>query len=296
MSPEFISLIGKLISEKTGTVFKITNYSQVSGGCIHYAFVIEGNNQRYFLKINSAHALPMFIAEAAGLHAITNSDSLHAPQPLLYGNDQQQAWLVMEYLPLTPMARGGLAALGEQLATLHKVSGHFFGWAHDNYIGSSEQKNMRAPNWPNFWHDQRLGFQLMLAAKNGYGGKLQNLGERLLNDIDLFFQGYSPQPSLLHGDLWNGNVGFLNGTRPVIFDPAVYYGDREADVAMTELFGGFDKEFYTAYEKHFPLDQGYKLRKSFYNLYHLLNHLNLFGGGYLNQALGTIEHLLAEIH
>jgi fructosamine-3-kinase len=143
--------------------------------------------------------------------------------------------------------------------------------------------------------DQRLGFQLRLAAQNSLGTKLQRLGELLLANLEGFFPGYRPPASLLHGDLWGGNAAFAISGEPVVFDPAVYYGDREADLAMTELFGGFDSRFYAAYREAWPLDPGYGTRKTLYNLYHILNHANLFGGGYVSQTENMLQRLLAEL-
>ena len=146
-----------------------------------------------------------------------------------------------------------------------------------------------------FYRRERLGFQLALAAQHGYRGQLQALGEQLLALLPAFFSTYRPVASLLHGDLWGGNHAATADGEPVIFDPAVYYGDREADLAMTELFGGFGEGFYRAYRVAWPLDPGYPVRKHLYNLYHVLNHLNLFGGGYATQAERLMRGLLAEV-
>jgi fructosamine-3-kinase len=146
-----------------------------------------------------------------------------------------------------------------------------------------------------FWREQRLGFQLRLAAQNGYGGQLQTLGKKLLDALPVFFVGYTPQPSLLHGDLWSGNHAFLSDGTPTIFDPAPYYGDRECDLAMTELFGGYAAAFYVAYRAWYPLDAGYATRRDLYNLYHILNHANMFGGGYARQAEQMMQRLFAEV-
>jgi len=139
-----------------------------------------------------------------------------------------------------------------------------------------------------------LGFQLQLATEKGYGGQLQSLGEKLLDALPAFFAGYAPQPSLLHGDLWKGNRAFTADGVPTIFDPAIYFGDRECDVAMTELFGGYPASFYAAYHAEWPLDAGYARRRDLYNLYHILNHTNLFGGGYVRQAEQVMQKLLIE--
>jgi fructosamine-3-kinase len=149
-------------------------------------------------------------------------------------------------------------------------------------------------DWIDFWRERRLGFQLRLATVNGFGSQLQDPGERLLDILPAFFKGYSPQPSLLHGDLWAGNHAYLADGTPVVFDPAVYYGDRECDLAMTELFSGFPADFYAAYSATWPLDTGYVVRRDFYNLYHILNHANLFGGRYVQQAKEIMQRLLSE--
>jgi fructosamine-3-kinase len=177
---------------------------------------------------------------------------------------------------------------------MHRTARDHFGWDRDNTIGSTPQHNAPCGEWVTFWREHRLGFQLDLAARQGYGGRLQKLGERLLADLTGLID-HDPRPSLLHGDLWGGNIGYDREGNPVIFDPAVYYGDREADLAMTELFGGFGSGFYAAYEEAWPLDPGYSVRKTLYNLYHILNHLNLFGSGYLGQAQTMTERLLAEL-
>ncbi len=167
-----------------------------------------------------------------------------------------------------------------------------FGFPCDNFIGTTPQPNAWTDDWITFWRDQRLGFQLQLAAKNGHGGQLQRLGEKLLDVLPAFFDGYTPQPSLLHGDLWGGNHAYLTDGTPTIFDPAAYYGDRECDLAMTELFGGYPADFYAAYRAAWPLDAGYAGRRDLYNLYHILNHANLFGGGYVRQAEQMMRVLL----
>ncbi len=197
----------------------------------------------------------------------------------------------MESLDLGGRLDGARA--GRQLAQLHRATADAFGWHRDNTIGATPQLNTPREDWVAFWRDQRLGYQLESAAAHGHGGRLQSSGERLLTRLDALI-GHRPAPSLLHGDLWGGNIGATPDGQPVIFDPAVYHGDREADLAMTELFGGFDANFHSAYRESWPLDPGYATRKILYNLYHILNHLNLFGGGYLSQAQGMIDRLLAE--
>ena len=185
--------------------------------------------------------------------------------------------------------------LGRQLAAMHRVTADRYGWEIDNTIGDTPQPNTWMDDWLGFWQLQRLGHQLELAAKNGYGGELQTLGETLLVEMPKLFAGHVVQPSMLHGDLWGGNVAGLSDGTPVIFDPAFYYGDREADLAMTYVFGGFAPDFYASYQETFPLDPGFAVRKTFYNVYHIINHLNLFGGGYHGQAINMMQQVLAEI-
>jgi protein-ribulosamine 3-kinase len=218
---------------------------------------------KHFLKAGAAAP-----AEADGLAALR--PHVRVPKVLDHG----ETYIRLEFLQLE--RNGDWSALGRMLATLHRQTGPRFGWHRDNYIGLSPQQNGWCDDWAEFWRERRIRPQAERA------GLEVNLG-RLLED-------HKPQPSLLHGDLWSGNAGFT-AEGPVIFDPAVYYGDREADLAMTELFGGFPRAFYDAYRKEWPVDDGYEKRKHLYNLYHLLNHLNIFGGGYLGQVKETLRLL-----
>lgn len=287
--------IGRAIAAATGTAFKIGKRASISGGCINPSYRIDGDGAGYFVKVNSPDRADMFAAEAAGLAEIAATGTVRVPRPVCHGANDAASWLVLEYIPLRSRNLNGMRALGHGLAALHRVTGNAFGWRRDNTIGSTQQINSASEDWTGFWREHRLGFQLRLAAKNGYRGNLQRNGEKLLATLPAFFADRRPRPSLLHGDLWSGNVGFDDAGRPVIFDPAVYYGDREADLAMTELFGGFSGDFYASYREAFPLDSGYAMRKHLYNVYHVLNHLNLFGGGYLGQAERMIAQLLAEL-
>jgi len=266
----------------------------VGGGCINQSWVLEDRERRYFVKLNDANRLAMFEAEAEGLRDLAAAGAVRVPQPVCSGVVEGQAFLALEYLPLRGLETRAQETLGALLAQLHRATGPRFGWKRDNTIGSTPQPNGETGDWVMFWRDRRLGFQFGLAAENGYRGSLQRQGERLLETLPVFFRDYRPAASLLHGDLWGGNTGATADGEPVIFDPAVYYGDREADLAMTELFGGFGARFHAAYREAWPLDPGYRVRRDLYNLYHVLNHLNLFGGGYRAQAERMIERLLAE--
>ncbi|OGS97619.1 MAG: hypothetical protein A3H31_13290 [Gallionellales bacterium RIFCSPLOWO2_02_FULL_57_47] len=292
MNPELLSHISTAIRDATHRPFTLRAATPVGGGSINEAYRLEGTDGScYFLKLNEARHHPMFAAEAEGLNTIAATNTLRVPRPIAHGTATSHSFLVLEHLELN--SRGDAKLLGEQLAALHRCSAPRFGFAQDNYLGTTPQPNAWADDWVAFWREQRLGFQLRLAAQNGYVGRLQTLGEKLLGALPAFFAGYTPRPALLHGDLWSGNHAFLADGTPVIFDPAPYYGDRECDLAMTELFGGYPADFYTAYRAAYPLDAGYAARKDLYNLYHILNHANLFGGGYARQAEQMMQKLLA---
>jgi len=279
------------ITHATQTRFELAHTIPVSGGCINQAWRIEGTDgARYFVKLNDARKSEMFAAERAGLDAIAATYTVRVPQPLTHGVSDEHSFLVLENLELA--SSGNARLLGEQLAAMHRCSSSQFGFQQDNTLGETPQPNKWSSDWIAFWREQRLGFQLDLAARNGYDGKLQEMGHQLMERLPEFFGGYHPQPSLLHGDLWGGNHAYTSDGVPVIFDPAPYYGDREADLAMTELFGGFDQMFYSGYRVTWPPDAGYAIRKNLYNLYHILNHANLFGGGYAQQAEVMIQKLL----
>lgn len=287
--------IAASIAAAEGITFRPERLEPVGGGCIHQAYRLEGTGRRYFVKLNRAENATLFEAEAAGLEELLAAAAVKAPRPITHGVAHRQAFLVLEYLELGRGDTASLAALGVALARLHRHTAERFGWRQDNFIGATLQRNPRSADWIAFWREARLGFQLELAARRGHRGPLQHLGERLLERFPALFQGYAPVPSLLHGDLWAGNHGVTRDGTPVVFDPAVYYGDREADLAMTELFGGFGPAFYRAYEEAYPLDPGYRVRKDLYNLYHVLNHANLFGARYATQAQALMERLLAHL-
>lgn len=265
----------------------------VGGGCINETYHLNDGDQGYFVKLNGPDQLTMFEAEAAGLQEMAGTQTIRVPRPLCTGTTGARSYLVMEYIPLGGHKADGAAEAGRRLAAMHRASRAHFGWDRDNTIGSTPQPNHSEPDWLRFWSRHRLGFQLDLATRNGYGPQVRDQGERLLAALPHLID-HHPVPSLLHGDLWGGNLGFDQDGQPVIFDPAVYYGDREADLAMTELFGGFGGDFYAAYTEAWPLDPEYQTRKDLYNLYHILNHLNLFGTGYLGRAQGLMQRLLAH--
>ncbi len=283
------------LQQVTGRNLHSHRLTAIGGGDINAAYHLQTAQLSWFIKLNRRELWPMFAAEAAGLQELRLSQQISVPEVVQYGQHAHQAYLLLEYIDLRPLRGDASRVLGQQLARLHQQPRAFFGWPIDNTIGSTPQHNGRYNDWPHFWCEQRLGKQLQFAANNGHCGKLQSLGEKLMQQIPAFFSDYQPQASLLHGDLWSGNAASDKQGNPLIFDPACYYGDRETDIAMTGLFGGFGADFYAAYQAEYPLDAGYQTRKTLYNLYHILNHLNLFGGSYLAQAISMIEQLLAAL-
>jgi fructosamine-3-kinase len=287
--------IADAIAAASGKPFELKRADSITGGCINSAYRLLGERQSYFIKLNNADRLDMFEAEADGLNGLAAARAIRVPVPICTGVEGNQAYLVMEYIE-TGGGNGSAAEdLGQQLARMHQHSNEQFGWHRDNTIGSTPQPNTPANDWVEFWREHRLGYQLGLAEQRGAAGSLLHKGKQLMQLVPNLFTDYQPRPSLLHGDLWSGNYAVTREGDPIIFDPAVYFGDREADLAMTELFGGFSRRFYQAYNEAWPLDKGYQVRKTFYNLYHILNHFNMFGGGYGGQAERMTEQLLSEL-
>ena len=300
------------ISETTGETFSLDNRHSVSGGCINQGYSISSSSRAYFAKINQASQIAMFEAEALSLQQMRATQTIRVPEPICWGSEGNSAYIVLEWLDLG--SRGGERAweeMGRKLAVMHKYTPPnppllrggeeanstllrgVFGWDINNTIGSTVQINNWTVNWAEFWAERRIGYQLKLARHRG--GHFPQ-GERLLEVVPELLASHEPQPSLVHGDLWGGNAGVTSAGEPVIFDPATYFGDREVDIAMTELFGGFPAQFYRGYNQVWQLDAGYEQRKTLYNLYHILNHFNLFGGSYESQANQMINQILNEIH
>lgn len=285
------------LSETLNLPIHIETAHPISGGDIHFAYQLHTSTGNYFLKLNRAELLPLFATEAHSLQAIYHTNSIRCPKVLGYGSYYNQAWLLMEHFNLSD--KGDDFARGRDLAQMHhKIHDNPkpFGWFEDNYIGHTLQQNHWHFEWVDFYGQQRLKPQLELAQLRGATSKLYQLGMELIEILPFWFQNYKPEASLLHGDLWGGNSAFTKDSSgtvdAVVYDPASYYGDREADIAMTELFGGYSAAFYDGYNSLFPLDSGYSSRKALYNLYHVLNHFNLFGGQYESQALSIIEQLI----
>ena len=265
----------------------------VGGGDISAAWRLETADGSVFLKTGPASSYEMFAAEAEGLAELAAPGAIRIPAVIACGEQEGTAFVALEWLDFERPTRATEALLGTQLAELHRTTSERYGWHRDNTIGLTPQHNAWTDDWVTFFRRHRLQFQLDLAAGKGFTGSLQEQGARLADRLPDLFDGYKPAASLLHGDLWGGNWASVNG-QPIIFDPAVYYGDRESDLAMTRLFGGFGAAFYTAYEDSAPLAPGHRERCDLYQLYHVLNHLNLFGGGYLGRAQELMRRLLKE--
>lgn len=283
-----------LISE-LNTIFQkstsILNETVVSGGSINSAYKINlKNHNPLFLKINHRRLAFMFQTEYHALKEIENTETISVPKAISYGVFKECSYLLLSWVSFSSPNSNGWKNLGQQLAHLHLHQRKQFGWQHDNVIGSTKQLNSFSNNWVDFFIEKRLDFQIGLAKKNGLS--VDNR-EALFQSFKNLFNSYEPKASLIHGDLWSGNVAFDHNQKPYIFDPAFHYGDRECDLAMTELFGGFSNDFYNSYHLTYPLDHNYQTRKEYYQLYHILNHYNLFGGGYGNQALTLIQRLIS---
>jgi protein-ribulosamine 3-kinase len=244
-----------------------------------------------FIKTGPVSALPMFEAEADGLKELRKAAVIRVPDVISCGISEGKSYIALERLSLQRPDVMIERRFGEQLANLHRHTAAKFGWFRDNTIGPTPQINSQSDDWPAFFREHRLQYQFDLAARNGFSSDLAEPGSRLAERLADLFVGYEPVASLLHGDLWGGNWGCADG-EAVIFDPAVYYGDRETDIAMTKLFGGFGPAFYAAYAASWPLEPGHEQRLKLYQLYHVLNHLNIFGRSYLGQAKQLISDLV----
>ncbi len=266
-----------------------THVQTLGGGSINHAARIETDGSRYFVKWNTYAPPAFFELEARGLALLRAAGALRVPEVIAHSeaNDQRPAYLVLEWIEGSRQAESRAFAIhfGQALAQQHHVLGASFGLDHDNYIGELPQSNMQTAGWIDFYRDQRIMPQMMLARKQGL---LPAERERRLNKVmerlDDWLGSVKSVPSLLHGDLWSGNFLIGANNQPVVVDPAVYYGDREIEIAFTELFGGFPAGFLSAYNDAYPLEPGYPDRRALYQLYPLLAHLNIFGESYGGQV------------
>lgn len=258
----------------------------LGGGSFGATYCVDAGGERFFLKLGAA--THPFDAEAHALREIVASGTLRAPRPVAHGVAQNQGFLLLEWIDLQP--NGNWHAAGAQLAAMHAVVSSGFGWVRDNTIGASVQFNSPCAPWAEFWRERRLRPQFQLAGRNGLSA-LAGLEERACAASDDLLAEHAPSAALLHGDLWRGNLAFDARGAPVVFDPSTYHGDPETDLAMTRLFGGFPSAFYVAYDAARPRRAGAAERLRLYQLYHVLNHANLFGGGYVAQACALVAAL-----
>jgi fructosamine-3-kinase len=290
MKPAEADILSRQLQAALGHSGPLVFEGSVPGGDINQAVQASFGAQALFIKLNH-HALgPMFEAEFQALEILGKSKALRFPVPICHGQGNDHAWLVMEHITLRHS--GDAQALGRGLAALHRCHGPRYGWPTDNWIGTTVQENTWCDDWPSFWWRRRIDTQVQLAMAAGYPASLRDRADQLAAALPGYFSGHKPAPSLLHGDLWGGNHGYAVDGLPVLFDPASYYGDRETDLAMTELFGGFDPGFMKAYQAEYPLPAAYNRRRPLYQLYHLLNHLNLFGRGWLGRVQSLLDELI----
>ncbi|MGH6783371.1 MAG: fructosamine kinase family protein [Sphingomicrobium sp.] len=281
-----------LATERFVGIRENPRWSRIGGNATTAHWSLKIGLARSFVKTVRVSDTDALAAEADALHAIAGSGAVRVPVVYAQGIAEGTAFLALEWLDIVDGGRG--AALGRGLAKMHAVTGPQFGWHRDNTIGPTPQPNAWCDDWAEFFRDRRLRPQLELAARNGYRGALEHRGEKLLDAIPRLLRGHRPAASLLHGDLWAGNAGRLADGTPVLYDPATYYGDHEADLAMTELFGGFGADFYAAHAEALPVDNGYPVRRTLYNLYHVINHLNLFGESYRARAEAMVSELASH--
>ncbi|WP_112479923.1 fructosamine kinase family protein [Vibrio variabilis] len=274
--------ISDQLSETLMFEFNISERIKMSGGDINQCYMISDGDQRYFVKINDKDFIAKFEIEADNLTALRETNTVHVPELVHIGKTKECAFIILNYIPVKPLDTAPASyQLGEELAKLHKWGEQKeFGFDQDNYIGTTLQPNQWHKKWSRFFSEQRIGWQLQLLKEKQISFTDIDDFVGLVNDQ---LSGHNPKPSLLHGDLWYGNAA-NTAFGPICYDPASYWGDRECDLAMTELFGGFRQEFYDGYESILAIEPMYEYRKHIYNLYHVLNHCNLFGGEYLDQA------------
>jgi hypothetical protein len=287
---QIVDAVLAFLSKHYAVDAKISSSRPVSGGSINKAFQIKTNLGTYFLKYNYASGFPgMFEKEAIGLTMLRSAGEIDIPEVLHYGVTGQDAYLLLEFIDSPGQPIKFWEDFGKRLANLHSHKADHFGLDHDNYMGSLYQFNNFHNNWADFFIHERLEHQIKLARENGAMGKSDvSAFERLYKRLDEIFP--ETIPSLIHGDLWSGNFMVNEKGEACLIDPAVYYGHPEIDIAMSRLFGGFNNRFYESYIEHNPLEKGWEKRLDIYNLYPLMVHVNLFGGGYL----GSVRKIIGK--
>lgn len=275
--------IKKKLSEKLSKKINLTNISVIQGGCINNAVKMETNEGPFFVKWNISSKVDMFKKEYKSLNLINSSNTISVPRLLTYDKD----YLVLEFIETSLPNKDFYLFFGRILSEMHRCTDNKFGLKFNNYIGSLDQSNLQHDDWKSFFINERIKSQLYLG---NYPSKILKSFDKLFNRLDDILP--EEDPSLLHGDLWSGNFLVSNNNIPILIDPAVYYGSREMDIAMSKLFGGFSNDFYESYNECFPLEKGWEERINIYNLYPLLVHVNLFGGRYLSQVQSILSQYL----
>lgn len=280
----------KKLSDHFNAKVQITSITGLSGGDINEAYQLETDAGLFFIKLNGAKRYPgMFKKEEKGIHTLAASGVISLPEVIVSGEDADTAFLILHFIRSRKRQPHFWDDFGGRLAALHRQTHPHFGLDYDNYIGSLHQSNTRHDTWTDFFREERLEAQLRLARDKGrLGREVVSRFENFYGKLDEIFP--VEPPALIHGDLWGGNYMVGEDGLVVLIDPAVYYGHREMDLAMSRLFGGFDAKFYEGYQRNYPLEPGWQQRLSYCNLYPLLVHLNLFGGAYL----GSIQSILKQ--
>lgn len=268
----------------------IKNFQALSGGCINNGGNLLTSKGSFFVKWNDASRYPtMFASEAKGLQLLRGTKAIRIPEVVLTGEVETFQYIVLEFIEQARPLKNYWTTLGEELSALHRNTAENFGLDFDNYIGSLPQRNANSKNWISFFIEERLRPQVELAVNS------RKLRSDTAKHFEILYNKLSDllpeeRPSLLHGDLWSGNLIVDESGSPCLIDPAVYFGNREAEIAFTKLFGGFSNEFYDSYHSNFPLPTDFESRINVYNLYPLLVHVNLFGGSYAGQVVSILRN------
>jgi protein-ribulosamine 3-kinase len=286
-----LQFLESILNEALGKSFKIKEVQGLSGGCINNSVKIECEHERFFIKWNNASFGPMFESEARGLKLLKGTGEIDIPEVFAHGSNFNCSYLILEYIESGLPGENYWNDFGLKLSKMHRHTKLWYGLEFNNYIGTLPQKNEKKDRWESFFMERRLEPQVKIAFESG------KIDQKIVSDFYSLYKKIpgiliEEHPALLHGDLWSGNVMTSSNGNTCLVDPAVYYGNREIEIAFTLLFGGFKKEFYQSYFENFPVEKGFEQRSEIYNLYPLLVHLNLFGGGYLHQIIQVLKNYI----
>ena len=294
MQRQLAKEVESTLSGATGISESIIDVAPVSGGCINQTWIVTTlTGSRFFVKSNSNFDVTAFEIEAAGLNALRKTGHLRIPAVVGFGSCGKSSFLILEAIVQSRQGPNFMENLGRGLANVHSANhSRSFGWDKNNFIGATPQPNTNSKSWVDFWRTNRLEFQLRLAGQNGYAGELTRLGGQMCEKLEQWICEQNVSPCLIHGDLWSGNYLADEAGHPVLIDPAVYFAHNEAEFGMISLFGGVSEQFYDAYQEVIPLADGSDDRIAIYRLYHLLNHLNLFGASYLGGCMRILRRMI----